>query len=50
MTFSINRLLGYFSDRVQSARVMCTVAFDLPAYSTNSENLVVTNLHSTNFA
>jgi 4-hydroxybenzoate polyprenyltransferase len=32
---------------MQSARI--TTAFDLPAYSTNGENLVVTNLHSTNF-
>jgi hypothetical protein len=33
---------------VQSALV--TTAFDIPAYSTNGENLVATNLHSTNFA
>jgi hypothetical protein len=33
---------------IQSALV--TTAFDIPAYSTNGENLVVTNLHSTNFA
>jgi hypothetical protein len=33
---------------IQSARV--TAVFDLLAYSTNGENLVVTNLHSTNFA
>jgi type III secretory pathway lipoprotein EscJ len=35
-------------DTVQSARV--TVAFDLSANSTSGENLVVTNLHSSNFA
>jgi hypothetical protein len=39
----INRLLN-----VQSALV--TAAFDIPANSTNGKNLVVTNLHSSNFA
>jgi hypothetical protein len=32
----------------QSAHV--TAAFDIPANSTNGENLVVTNLNSSNFA
>jgi hypothetical protein len=34
--------------RIQSAHV--TAAFDILANSTNGENLVVTNLHSSNFA
>jgi hypothetical protein len=29
--------------------VLGTAAFDLPAYSTNGKDLIVTNLHSTNF-
>jgi hypothetical protein len=34
--------------QLQSARI--TAAFDLPAYTTKGENLVVTNLDGTNFA
>jgi hypothetical protein len=47
MTMRMVRKWFIFFFLIQSVRV--TAAFDIPANSTNGKNLVVTNLHSSNF-